>query len=130
MRRRCSPHWKRSRRAEEASVPIRWRRFRSLFGADPRRDVEDELSFHMEMRTRELIERGESPARARELAQRRFGSLETARTECEAIGERQRRRALRAEFIDERRQDLRYALRTFRRAPAACRGGTGPAGRL
>jgi len=28
----------------------RWRRFRGLFGPDPRRDVEDELSFHIEMR--------------------------------------------------------------------------------
>jgi predicted permease len=96
---------------------VRWRRFRGLFGPDPRRDVEDELSFHMEMRIRELIEQGESPARARELALRRFGSVEDARRECVAISERLRRRVLRTEFIDERKQDIRYALRTFRRAP-------------
>jgi len=46
-----------------------------VFGLDPRRDVEDELSFHLDMRIRELIERGESPARARELALRRFGDV-------------------------------------------------------
>ena len=98
-------------------MPGRWRRFRGLFGPDPRRDVEDELSFHMEMRIRELIERGESPARARELALRRFGDVEDAWRECVAIDERLRRRVLRTEFIDERTQDIRYALRTLRRAP-------------
>ena len=34
-----------------------------------------------------------------------------------AINERLRRRVLRIDFIDERRQDIRYALRTLRRAP-------------
>jgi putative ABC transport system permease protein len=96
---------------------MRWRRFRGLFGPDPGRDVEDELSFHLDMRIRELIERGESPARARELALRRFGNVESSRTECVAINERRRRRMMRAEFITERGQDIRYALRTFRRAP-------------
>ena len=55
-------------------MATRWRRFRGLFGLDPGRDVEDELSFHLDMRIRELVERGESPARARELALRRFGN--------------------------------------------------------
>lgn len=95
----------------------RWRRFRGLFGPDPRSDVEDELSFHMEMRTRELIERGESPDRARELALRRFGNVEDSRRECVAINKRLRRRVLRTEFIGERRNDIRFALRMFRRAP-------------
>src|SRR5687768_5100316 len=94
-----------------------FRRFRGLFGPDPRRDVEDELSFHMDMRIRELIERGESPARARQLALLRFGSVEDARSECEAVSGRLRRRVLRTEFIGERKQDIRYALRTLRRAP-------------
>jgi predicted permease len=98
-------------------MAARWRRFRGLFGPDPRRDVEEELSFHLEMRIRELVERGESPARARELALRRFGNVEGPRRECEEIDERLRRRVLRMEFVHERRQDVRYALRTFRRAP-------------
>jgi hypothetical protein len=51
-------------------MSTRWRRFRGLFGLDSRRDVEDELSFHLEMRIRELVDRGESPRRARELALR------------------------------------------------------------
>jgi predicted permease len=98
-------------------MSTRWRRFRGLFGLDPRRDVEDELSFHLEMRIRELIDRGESPKRARELALHRFGNLEHSRKECVAINERRRRRMLRADLITDRGQDIRYALRMFRRAP-------------
>jgi predicted permease len=98
-------------------MSTRWRRFRGLFGLDPRRDVEDELSFHLEMRIRELIDRGESPNRARELALRRFGNLEHSRKECVGINERRRRRMLRADFITDRGPDIRYALRMFGRAP-------------
>jgi predicted permease len=98
-------------------MSTRWRRFRGLFGLDPRRDVEDELSFHLEMRVRELIDRGESPEGARELALRRFGSLDHSRRECVAIDERRRRRMVRADLITDRGQDIRYAVRMFRRAP-------------
>ncbi len=98
-------------------MSTRWRRFRGLFGLDPRGDVEDELSFHLEMRIRELVDRGESPKRARELALRRFGNIEHSRKECVAINERRRRRMMRADFITDRGQDIRYALRMFRRAP-------------
>ena len=75
------------------------------------------MSFHLEMRMRELVERGESPARARELARRRFGDYESSRRECVGINERRRRRMRRSEFIAERVQDIRYALRMFRRSP-------------
>ena len=98
-------------------MSTRWRRFRGLFGLDPGGDVEDELSFHLDMRIRELIDRGESPERARELALRRFGNLERSRLECVAIDERRRHRMIRADFITDRGQDIRYALRMFRRAP-------------
>jgi predicted permease len=98
-------------------MTTRWRRFRGLFGLDPVRDVDAEMSFHLEMRIRELVERGESPAKARELALRRFGDYERSRTECVGINERRRRRMMRTEFFAERRQDVRYALRMFRRAP-------------
>ena len=43
----------------------RWSRFRRLFGPEPRADVDAELAFHLEMRTRELINEGVPPERAR-----------------------------------------------------------------
>ena len=51
----------------------RWTRFRRLFGLEPAADVDAELHFHVEMRVRELIEQGETPERARQLALQRFG---------------------------------------------------------
>ena len=93
------------------------RRFRGLFGLDPRRDVDDELSFHVEMRVRELIERGESPDRAREIALNRFGSRARPQAECLEINERRRRRFITMQFFSERLQDIRYTLRMFRRTP-------------
>lgn len=93
------------------------RRFRSLFGLQPRADVEQELAFHLEMRVKELIERGESPPRARALALSRFGNYEATRHQCEAINERRRRRMRRTEYFSEVRQDVGYALRLLKRTP-------------
>ena len=94
-----------------------WDRFRGWFGPDPKIDVEDELSFHLEMRIRELIQRGESPERARELALRRFGDYESSRTECVEIDERRSRKMARTEYFAELRRDFAYALRTLGRTP-------------
>lgn len=92
-------------------------RFRQLFGPDPKGDVDEELSFHLEMRTRELVQRGESPERAHDAARERFGDYERSRRECVDIDERRRRTLARAEYTMEIRQDVAYALRTLRRAP-------------
>ena len=88
-----------------------------MFGLDPAADVDDELSFHLEMRARERIERGESPERAQALARQRFGDYNQSRAECVAINERRRSRMTRAEYLRELRQDLGYALRMLRRTP-------------
>jgi predicted permease len=98
-------------------MPARWRRFRSLFGLEPRGDVDAELAFHLDMRIRELVDRGESPERARALAMRRFGDYESSRQACVAIDERQRQRVMRTQLVTELGQDIRYALRMLRRTP-------------
>ena len=95
----------------------RWERFRRPLGPDPDGDVEDELSFHVEMRMRDLIKAGESPERARQLALQRFGDYETSRIECVEIDQRRTRQMARSEWFAELRQDLSYALRTLRRTP-------------
>ena len=95
----------------------RWNRFRGWLGPDPRRDVEDELSFHLEMRVQDLIRSGETPERARSLALERFGDYETSRTECVEIDQRRGRKMARIEYLTELRQDVAYALRNLRRTP-------------
>src|SRR5687768_16809877 len=92
-------------------------RFRRLFGLDPSGDVDDELSFHLEMRVRELVEQGETPERARELALQRFGDYDGPRSQCLEINERRRRRMTRTEYVTELRQDIGYAFRMLRRTP-------------
>ena len=96
----------------------RWERFRRLFGPDPRDDVDDELSFHLEMGARDLERRGIPPAQARDLALRRFGDYEISRHACVEIDERRTRSMSRTEYFLELRQDLVYALRTLRRTPS------------
>jgi hypothetical protein len=89
-----------------------------MFGLEPKPDVEAELAFHVEMRIRELVDRGETPEHARQLALQRFGDFDRARQECVAINERRRRGMGRAEYWTELTQDLGYALRMMRRTPA------------
>jgi len=95
----------------------RWSRFRRLFGAEPKADVDVELAFHLEMRTRELIDEGMAPDQARDLALRRFGDYNSPREQCVAISTRRERRMARVEYLHEFRQDVGYALRMLRRAP-------------
>jgi putative ABC transport system permease protein len=94
-----------------------WRRFRRWSGSDPVSDIDDELSSHLEMRIEEFVARGESPERARELAQIRFGDYAVLREECIAIDRRRRRSMARMEYLSELRQDVSYALRMLRRTP-------------
>ena len=95
----------------------RWTRFRRLFGLEPKADVDAELAFHVDMRIRELIDQGETPERARDLALQRFGDYARARQECVTINERRRKHMHRTEFITELRQDIGYAFRMLRRTP-------------
>jgi predicted permease len=96
----------------------RWTRYRRLFGLEPASDVDAELAFHVEMRVRELVDRGESPDRARQLALQRFGDYQGAREACVAINQRRKRHMQRTELITELRQDIGYAFRMLRRTPA------------
>ena len=75
------------------------------------RDLHEELSFHIECEARKLIDRGMHPDEARAKARARFGSTTVAADEC--------RDERGTAFIDNTIADIRYALRTFRRAPLA-----------
>ena len=82
------------------------------FGADPRRDLEAEIEFHLDAATRDLIATGLSPATAREEALRRFGDPEAARGACLAVARRRRR----GERLRDIGDDLCYALRSLGRS--------------
>ncbi|HJQ21125.1 MAG TPA: ABC transporter permease [Gemmatimonadaceae bacterium] len=85
---------------------------------DASRDVDDEVTFHLEMRAREFMEQGMSEADARREAARSFGDVQTIqgdlRTERNARNTERRRR----DWWDALRMDARYALRALRKNPA------------
>src|ERR1700730_8012152 len=85
-----------------------FQRVRSLFrGPQLDGELHAEMAAHLDLATEENIQRGMSSEEARRQALIRFGGVEQAK---------QRHRDVRAlPTLDELTQDLRYALRTFRR---------------
>ncbi|HET7217013.1 MAG TPA: ABC transporter permease, partial [Vicinamibacterales bacterium] len=75
------------------------------------RELDDELAFHIERETQKHIANGIGAAEARRRAIARFGSLTVAADEC--------RDARGTALIDSVVRDVRYACRSFRRAPLA-----------
>src|SRR5438067_4545584 len=92
------------------------RRTSKLWRTSVEDEVESELAFHLEMTTRELMERGMTPDNARREAERRFGDSATINAECRRYGEERDRRAGRAEYRHEMRQDIAFAVRQLLRA--------------
>jgi putative ABC transport system permease protein len=84
---------------------------------DVDRDVDDELSFHLEMRTRDARTRGLDAAAARREAERRFGDVERIRRDVRAIDEQVIRGRRRQSMWRDLSQDISYAIRGLRRTP-------------
>lgn len=92
--------------------------FRKLFPRETlERDLDDELSFHVESRMRQHLEEGLSPRAAREEALRRFGDVDAVRAACRRIGLRRIRAERRSEMWDHLSKDVRFAVRSLRRRP-------------
>ena len=92
-------------------------RLRSLLWRVPvEEEVHEELAHHIELRTQDLIDRGMTPLRAREEAQRRVqnGHVEAELTRLA----RQRNEAwARRDWIGELKQDVAFAFRQCRLKP-------------
>lgn len=88
--------------------------------------VDAELSFHIDMRTRELMARGMSEADARAEAIRRFGDFDEVSSTLVRIAGRTEGIMRRARFVREAISDARVAVRMLkrRRAFAALAIGT------
>jgi predicted permease len=84
---------------------------------DVRRDVDDELKSHIEMKAAELVEAGLDPDAARAEAHNRFGNLRSIRRRCNGIQSEHVRNTARGEFVDALWQDLRIGTRLLRRNP-------------
>jgi predicted permease len=83
----------------------------------PKREVDDELRFHLEQRIQAYIASGMSPEAARRAALERFGDVDVVREECEQLLTEDRKAQARRDWFEDLRQDLRFAVRSAVRAP-------------
>jgi predicted permease len=85
---------------------------------DIRTDVDDELRFHIDERTAALVAMGLAPDAARVQALREFGDVDDARQYITNLDRGTESRTRRKDYFSELRQDLAYAVRKLRSAPA------------
>ncbi|MCI0436613.1 MAG: ABC transporter permease [Gemmatimonadetes bacterium] len=96
----------------------RKRRARRVGRPDVRRDVEDEVMFHLEASVRDLMAQGLDEASAREEALRRFGSVRRVEDRLVVIGRRRERRRRAFGWLAALSRDIAFAVRNLRRHPA------------
>lgn len=82
-----------------------------------RREVDEELRFHLHERTEALVATGVPHDVARQQALREFGDLDDARQYINSIDRQGDIATRRRNIMEEFRQDIAYALRKLRRAP-------------
>ena len=85
---------------------------------DIRADVDAELLFHVDERTRELTASGLAPDAARMQALREFGDVDDARRYISNLDRGTESATRRKDYLGELRQDLTYAIRKLRSSPA------------
>ena len=99
----------------------RWPFLRSLrpgqIRADENEDIHEEIELYLELRAEELVGEGLSEEEARRVAEERFGDAERIEAELRREAKRRRSRGRRMTTMGGFRQDLAFALRTFRRSP-------------
>jgi putative ABC transport system permease protein len=78
-----------------------------------RRDVDDEIAFHLEMRTRALIDAGATPSAAEARARREFGDVGRARDRLERSAVRAERWRRRATVWTDALRDARHGVRAL-----------------
>jgi predicted permease len=80
-------------------------------------EVDAELDFHVEMRTREYIARGMDASAARIKALARFGNIAAVNAECRTIGNQRERDMRRTEYLSELAHDIRFSIRQLIKSP-------------
>src|SRR5262249_14447735 len=81
-------------------------------------DVDEELRFHIDMRVDELRALGLTAEAAQAEAMRQFGGMDGARHYITAVDRATEAAHRRSEYMGDLRQDIVYALRKLRSAPA------------
>jgi putative ABC transport system permease protein len=80
-------------------------------------EVDEEIAFHIEMRTRELVEKGLDPRIARETVLARIGDTGRLKRTCVDLGRKRDREMRLTQWLEELRDDVRFAARQLKSAP-------------
>jgi putative ABC transport system permease protein len=95
-----------------SKIPGLKRVFRLTIGrSGVEKDVEEEIQFHLEARTEELIREGVPPREAAAQAEAEFGDVGKYRDQMRSLGRRRSNRDRRTDLKDALRQDLSFAFR-------------------
>jgi len=94
-----------------------WRRYARFFGPNTTADITEELEFHLDAKTDDLIRQGWAPEAARQEAERKFGDRRAVQRIGEQIGPKVERRRRRSDYLIDALQDVRYTFRTLSRDP-------------
>jgi predicted permease len=85
--------------------------------ASLRHEIDDELRFHLDARTEELIQRGHTAEDARRIALEEYGDVSAARAELAAIDKRRLGKVAFREWFESVTQDVRFGLRGLAKRP-------------
>ena len=77
-------------------------------------EVDEELALHIELRTRELVERGMEPTVAREIVLSRIGDLGQLKRTCEDLGRKRDRELRMTQWLEDLKDDVTVALRQLK----------------
>src|SRR6476660_5828809 len=80
-------------------------------------EVDEELAFHVEMRTRELVARGMPADAARREAERRLGDVAGMRAALRMLGTERNRHMQRTQYLGELAQDVAFTWRQLAKNP-------------
>jgi putative ABC transport system permease protein len=81
-------------------------------------EVDEEIALHVELRTRELVDRGLDPKTARDIVLSRIGDLGHLKRTCVDLGRKRDREMRLTQWLDERKADVTFALRQLKASPA------------
>ena len=95
-----------------------WRRYLTFWKQDVRRDVDDELRFHLDERTADLIAEGLTPHQAAHQARTEFGDVDQVSAGLRDIDQRILTNRARTEWRSVMKDEIRLALRRLARQPA------------
>jgi predicted permease len=94
-----------------------WRPWHWIVRPDPEEEINEELRFHLEQRTRDYVDRGMSPESARDAAAQRFGDAARVRDVCAPMLAADRASEARRTWWRISWLDVKLGLRMFIKYP-------------